>query len=253
VRCLIHQQFRHPGKSVARHGKAGFPIRSAHHRNSGGRRLCCRIVADPPFWNSHHWHCWLGRCWPVSGEISRFRRSLPGPGGVIRAPDYQVCQSIPLPGNSVVTQPALCFTLALLGQSLGISAAAGAFLIGTVIGDTDESRQITGIIEPIRDMFAALFFVSIGMLIDLSLFKDHILSAVIVSGVFIAGKIVANTAGTFVAGQGGRVSLQVGMGKPQIGEFSLAMMKIGAEHEAVRAFLYQVMVGVIAITSLVYP
>jgi monovalent cation:H+ antiporter-2, CPA2 family len=51
-------------------------------------------------------------------------------------------------------------------------------------------------------MFAALFFVSIGMLIDLSLFKDHILSAVIVSGVFIAGKIVANTAGTFVAGQG---------------------------------------------------
>jgi CPA2 family monovalent cation:H+ antiporter-2 len=148
---------------------------------------------------------------------------------------------------------ALCFTLALLGQRLGISAAAGAVLIGTVIGDTDESRQITGIIEPIRDMFAALFFVSIGMLIDLSLFKDHILSGVIVSGVFIAGKIVANTAGTFVAGQGGRVSLQVGMGKPQIGEFSLAMMKIGAEHEAVRAFLYQVMVGVTAITSLVYP
>jgi monovalent cation:H+ antiporter-2, CPA2 family len=148
---------------------------------------------------------------------------------------------------------ALCFTLALLGQSLGISAAAGAFLIGTVIGDTDESSQITRIIEPIRDMFAALFFVSIGMLIDIGLMKDHLLPAFIVSAVFIGGKVLANTAGTFVAGQGGKVSLQVGMGKPQIGEFSLAMMKIGAEQEAVRAFLYQVMVGVTAITSLVYP
>jgi CPA2 family monovalent cation:H+ antiporter-2 len=148
---------------------------------------------------------------------------------------------------------ALCFTLALLGQSLGISAAAGAFLIGTVVGDTDESHQITRIIEPVRDMFAALFFVSIGMLIDISLMKGHLLSAVIVSAEFIVGKILANTAGTFVAGQGGRVSLQVGMGKPQIGEFSLAIMKIGAEQEAIRAFLYQVVVGVTAITSLVYP
>lgn len=148
---------------------------------------------------------------------------------------------------------AFCFLLALLGQSLGISAAAGAFLIGAVVGDTEESQHIVEVIEPIRDMFAALFFVSIGMLIDIGLLKDHLLSAVIVSAVFIVGKIVANAAGTFMTGQGGRVSLEVGMGKPQIGEFSLAMVKIGVELEAIGAFLYQVVVGVTAITSLLYP
>jgi CPA2 family monovalent cation:H+ antiporter-2 len=148
---------------------------------------------------------------------------------------------------------AFCFLLALLGQSLGISAAAGAFLIGAVVGDTEEAVHIVEIIEPIRDMFAALFFVSIGMLIDIRLIADHIVPALIISAVFMVCKIVANTAGTFIAGQGGRTPLQVGMGMPQIGEFSLAMMKIGTEQEAIRAFLYQVVAGVTAITSLAYP
>ncbi|HZA24111.1 MAG TPA: cation:proton antiporter [Dehalococcoidia bacterium] len=102
-------------------------------------------------------------------------------------------------------------------------------------------------------MFAALFFVSIGMLIDIRLIADHIVPALVISAVFIVGKIVANTAGTFIAGQGGRTPLQVGLGMPQIGEFSLAMMKIGAEQEAIRAVLYQVVAGVTAITSLANP
>ena len=148
---------------------------------------------------------------------------------------------------------ALCFSLALVGQSLGMSAAAGAFLIGTVVGDTEESGYVTGIMEPVRDMFGAVFFVSIGMLIDVHLIKDHLVSAAVVSAVFIAGKILANTVGTFVAGQPGRTPVHVGMGMPQSGEFSLAMMKVGVEQQAIGAFMYQVIAGVTAITSLVYP
>ena len=148
---------------------------------------------------------------------------------------------------------ALCFSLALVGQSLGMSAAAGAFLIGTVVGDTEESGYVSGIMEPVRDMFGAVFFVSIGMLIDVQLIKDHLISALVVTLVFIAGKVVANTVGTFVAGQPGRTPVQVGMGMPQSGEFSLAMMKVGVEQQAIGAFMYQVIAGVTAITSLVYP
>ena len=148
---------------------------------------------------------------------------------------------------------ALCFSLALVGQSLGMSAAAGAFLIGTVVGDTEESEYVTGIMEPVRDMFGAVFFVSIGMLIDVHLIKDHLVSAAVVSLVFIAGKVLVNTMGTFVAGQPGRTPVQVGMGMPQSGEFSLAMMKVGVEQQAIGAFMYQVFAGVTAITSLVYP
>ena len=136
---------------------------------------------------------------------------------------------------------ALCFSLALLGQTLEMSAAAGAFLIGAVVGDTDEAHEISGIIEPVRDMFGALFFVSIGMLIDVHVIKDHLIPALVVSVVFMLGKIVANTLGTFVSGQGDRIPIRVGMGMPQIGEFSLAMMKIGVEQQAIGAFMYQVL------------
>ena len=148
---------------------------------------------------------------------------------------------------------ALCFSLALVGQSLGVSAAAGAFLIGAVVGDTEESEYVTGIMEPVRDMFGAVFFVSIGMLIDVHLIKDHLVSAAVVSLVFIAGKVLANTVAAFVAGQPGRTPVQVGMGMPQSGEFSLAMMKVGVEQQAIGAFMYQMFAGVTAITSLFYP
>ncbi|MCI0437952.1 MAG: cation:proton antiporter [Chloroflexi bacterium] len=148
---------------------------------------------------------------------------------------------------------ALCFGLALVGESLGLSAAVGAFLIGTILGDTEHSEELTHIMNPVRDMFAALFFVSIGMLIDLSLVREFIVPALIVSAVFIVGKIVADTVGTFITGHDGRTSLHVGMGMPQVGEFSLAMIKVGADHAAIGAFLYPVVAVTTAITSLVYP
>ncbi|MSQ07344.1 MAG: cation:proton antiporter [Dehalococcoidia bacterium] len=148
---------------------------------------------------------------------------------------------------------ALCFTLALIGQSLGISAAAGAFLIGAVVGDTEESGHITEIIEPIRDMFGALFFISIGMLINFREVAHYWAPTLIISTVFVLGKVLSNTASTFVTGQPGRVPVQVGTSMPQIGEFSLAMMKVGVEYKAIGAFTYQVIAGVTALTALLYP
>lgn len=148
---------------------------------------------------------------------------------------------------------ALCFGLALVAEELGMSAAAGAFLIGAVVGDTDRAEEITHTMSPIRDMFAALFFVSIGMLVDFSQITDFIGPALVVSGVFIVGKIVADTLGTFFTGHDGKTSLTVGMGMPQIGEFSLAMVKVGVDHMAIGAFLYPVITVTTALTSLVYP
>lgn len=153
----------------------------------------------------------------------------------------------------LITGLALCFGLALAGQQLGLSAAAGAFLIGAVLGDADQSDEMARIMSPVRDMFAALFFVSIGMLIDISLAVDFLVPSLIVAAVFIAGKIVADSAGTLLAGYGGRTSLSVGMGMPQMGEFSLAMAKVGADFGAVGAFMYPVITITTAVTALVYP
>ena len=153
----------------------------------------------------------------------------------------------------LITGLALCFGLALVAGELGVSAAAGAFIIGTVLGDSEHSEEILQVMGPVRDMFAALFFVSVGMLVDLSLVSEFVGPALIVSVVFVAGKVVADTMGTFVTGHDGRTSLQVGTGMPQIGEFSLAMVKVGADHRAIAPSLYPIIAVATAITSVMYP
>ena len=153
----------------------------------------------------------------------------------------------------LIVSLAMCFGLALVGQQLHISAAVGAFIIGTVLGDTEYSEVLNNTIAPVRDVFSALFFISIGMLIELSVLGQFIVPALIIAGVFMAGKMFAATLGTFVTGHDGRTSLGVGMGKPQMGEFSLAMAKVGADHAVVGAFLYPVVAGASALISLIYP
>ncbi len=153
----------------------------------------------------------------------------------------------------LIVSLAMCFGLALVGERLDTSAAVGAFIIGTVLGDSEHSEALTAVMTPVRDVFAALFFVSIGMLIDLSLLGQFIVPALIITAVFMVGKTIAATIGTFVAGHNGTTALSVGMGTPQMGEFSLAMTKVGVDHAVVSAFLYPVVAVASAITSLLYP
>jgi len=148
---------------------------------------------------------------------------------------------------------ALCFGLALIAQELGLSAAAGAFLIGTVLGDTKQSKDISEMMIPVRDMFGALFFVAVGMLIDVRLIGQFLLPVLVVSVVFVAGKIIANTIATFLTGHDFRTSVRVGMGMPQIGEFSLAIVKVGAERAALGGFFYPILTAATGVISLVYP
>ncbi len=153
----------------------------------------------------------------------------------------------------LVSALALAFGLALVGELLGISAAAGAFLIGAVLGDTKHSQAISERMHPVRDMFGALFFVSVGMLVDIHQIGEFLGPALIIASVFIVGKVIANTAGVFLSGNNGTDSLRVGLGMPQSGEFSLAMVKVGADHGVIGPFLYPVVVVVTAITSVIYP
>ena len=153
----------------------------------------------------------------------------------------------------LISSLGMAFGLALLGEELGISAAAGAFLIGTVLGDTKHAHEISTTLNPIRDMFAAIFFVSIGMLVDVGTLADFIGPACAVAGVFIAGKVIANSIGALLAGHKGKDALAVGMGTPQVGEFSLAIANVGVAQGAVGAALFPVITVATAITSVAYP
>ena len=147
----------------------------------------------------------------------------------------------------------LCFGLALIAHDLGMSAAAGAFLIGTVLGDTKHASKINRTTMPVRDLLSAVFFVSIGMLANFAEVGRYIVPAVVVTLVVILGKSLAVTAGTFLTGHGGRASIQVGTASPQTGEFSLAMAKVGAEHGVVSGAMYPVITLTTVVTSFTYP
>ena len=147
----------------------------------------------------------------------------------------------------------LCFGMALAAHQLGLSAAAGAFLIGMILGDTEHSDQISRLMNPLRDMFAALFFVSLGMLMNVFSIGDYLIPALAISLVFIGGKVLADTVGTLLSGHDGRTALQVGTGMPQLGEFSLAMARTGVEQGSVSAYFSPALTVATALTALVYP
>jgi monovalent cation:H+ antiporter-2, CPA2 family len=153
----------------------------------------------------------------------------------------------------LIVSLALCFALALISKELGLSVATGAFLMGALMGDAKHSEEIADVTAPVRDMFAAIFFVAIGMLIDISKFKDFLLPAVIVAGVFIIGKILSNFVGAVITGYTARNSLQVGMGMPQMGEFSLAVAKVGVDSNVTVAPLYPVIAIATSITTVIAP
>ena len=153
----------------------------------------------------------------------------------------------------LITSLGLCFAMALVGKYLGLSVAAGAFLMGALIGDTGQSEIITDTVAPVRDMFAALFFVAIGMLIDITQARDFIVPALIVFCVFVLGKILSNTLVSFISGHDGRTSLQVGMSMPQMGEFSLVITKVGVDGGVVMPFLYPIIALSTALTSITTP
>jgi len=153
----------------------------------------------------------------------------------------------------LITSLALCFASAFLGQHLGLSIAIGAFIMGSLIGDTHSSDDVYAVVNPVRQVFAAIFFVTMGMLVDISLLKDYVIPAVIVFTVFVTGKIFINIIATFMAGYDGRTALNVGMSMPQMGEFSLVIMKAGVDKSAVAPFLYPVVALCTAVTCFTTP
>ncbi|MDY6835368.1 MAG: cation:proton antiporter [Chloroflexota bacterium] len=153
----------------------------------------------------------------------------------------------------LITSLGLCFMMALLGTALGLSPAIGAFLVGTIIADTKHSNDVNEVVIPIRDMFAAIFFVSIGMLIDSRRVIEFIIPGLVIAITFIGGKIVANTVAALATGNDPRTSLEVGTGMPQMGEFSLAIAKVGADQGHVSAPLYPSIALATAFSSFTAP
>jgi CPA2 family monovalent cation:H+ antiporter-2 len=153
----------------------------------------------------------------------------------------------------LVTALGLCFGVALTASMLGYSVALGAFLIGAVIAETRQIHQIEALTAPVRDMFSAIFFVTIGMLIVPGMLWEYLWPIAIISLVVVVGKVITCSFGVFIGGRDLRTSLSVGMGLAQIGEFSFIIATLGLTLEVTSDFLYPIAVAVSVITTLVTP
>lgn len=153
----------------------------------------------------------------------------------------------------LVTVLGLCFGSSLLALKLGYSVALGAFLIGAVIAESREIHRVERLIEPVRDMFSAIFFVAIGLLIDPVVLAEYWLPILAISVAVVLGKILTCSFGTFIGGYDTRSSLRVGMGLAQIGEFSFIIASLGLQLKVTSSHLYPIAVAVSAVTTLLTP
>jgi CPA2 family monovalent cation:H+ antiporter-2 len=147
----------------------------------------------------------------------------------------------------------LCFGVALLASMQGYSVALGAFLIGAVMAETRQVHKIVALTAPVRDMFSAIFFVTIGMLIEPRMLLIYAWPIAIISLVVVVGKVVTCSFGVFIGGKGLRTSLSVGMGLAQIGEFSFIIATLCLTLHVTSNFLYPIAVAVSVVTTLVTP
>ena len=157
------------------------------------------------------------------------------------------------PETTVIASVAICFGVSLLAHEAGYSVALGAFVAGVLVAESGEARQIEPLVHPVRDVFAAVFFVSVGIMIDPGMIMEHWVAVLVLSLVVIVGKIVSVSVGAFLVGTGTRTSVAAGMSLAQIGEFSFIIAGVGLTLGAVGNFLYPVAVAVSAITTLTTP
>jgi CPA2 family monovalent cation:H+ antiporter-2 len=143
--------------------------------------------------------------------------------------------------------------VSLLAAKLGYSVALGAFAIGAVIAEAREIHRIEALIEPVRDMFSAVFFVAIGLLIDPQALLTHWLPVVAITLAVISCKVMACASGTFLGGYDRGTSLRVGMSVAQIGEFSFIIASLGLTLKVTSTFLYPIAVAVSVLTTLLTP
>lgn len=153
----------------------------------------------------------------------------------------------------LVTTLGVCFGASLLAVNAGFSVALGAFISGAIVGESHALPRVEKLIAPLRDMFGALFFVAIGMLIDPRALLQYWLPVLLVSVAVIVGKTLTCTFGGALAGHDGRNALRAGLSLAQIGEFSFVIASLGLSLKVTSDFLYPIAVAVSAVTAFVTP
>src|SRR5512140_1602462 len=189
----------------------------------------------------------------TAGRLGLFLLGVVGVGMLVIPRLVRSVLRLDRPETTAVASIGICFAFALLAEHFGYSVALGAFLAGSLVAESGEGARIERLLQPVRDLFGAVFFVSVGMLIDPRLIAQHWEAVLLLSGVVIAGKSFGVAIPAVLAGEGVRTSIQAGMSMAQIGEFSFIIAALGLSLGAIPEFVYPVAVAVSALTTLTTP
>ena len=147
----------------------------------------------------------------------------------------------------------LCLGMVVIATRAGFSAELGAFIMGFILAETPAAEKVEHVTKPVKDLFAAVFFVSIGMMIDPAILVKYGWVVLAVTLLTIFGKLFSTTTGALLSGQPLKQSFQVGMSMAQIGEFAFIVASLGLSLGVISDFLFPVAVGASAITTFTTP
>lgn len=148
---------------------------------------------------------------------------------------------------------ALCFGMVVIAARTGFSAAFGAFIMGSILAETIEAESITQIVKPVKDLFGAIFFVSVGMMVNLHMIVEYAIPILIITIAVIVGQSTFGTFGVLLSGKTLKTAMQCGFSLTQIGEFAFIIATLGVSLHVTSDFLYPIVVAVSVITTFLTP
>ena len=153
----------------------------------------------------------------------------------------------------LITTLALCFGMVVIASMVGFSAAFGAFIMGSIMAETVEAEKIEHLISPVKDLFGAIFFVSVGMMVDVALIIEYIVPILSIIAAIMIGHTILSTLGFLLAGQPLKTAMQCSFSLTQIGEFAFILATLGTSLHVTSDFLYPIVVAVSVFTTFTTP
>ena len=153
----------------------------------------------------------------------------------------------------LIVSLALCFALVVIASMVGFSAAFGAFMMGSILAETVVAEKVEHLVAPVKDLFGAIFFVSVGMMVDPAILMEYWLPIVAITLTILLGQSVLGSCSFVLAGQPLKVAMQCGFSLAQIGEFAFIIASLGVSLGVTSAHLYPIVVAVSVITTFLTP
>lgn len=175
-------------------------------------------------------------------------------GGIFLIPTFlRRTKALMSPESLLIVAVALCMGMVILCTQAGFSAPLGAFIMGSIFAETLDAEKIEHLIQPLKDLFGAVFFISVGMLIDPAMLWKYIGPILLITGITVLGKFLTSGMGALLSGQSLKTSVKTGLSLAQIGEFSFIIATLGLSLKVTSSYLYPIAVAVSALTTFTTP